>query len=204
MISLDVTALFTNVPLEFVLSKLKEKCDEDLISFPIPIEKFLDLIRLCVTSTVFSFNGEGFKQKFGVSMGSPLSPILANLCMEFVETEIMENCSPNLRPVIWVRYVDDIFIIFKGNDVDFNDFLTYVNSILPSIQFTVEFEVDNKLPFLDVLVYHDKNSFHFNFSVYRKPTNAESYIHYFSYHSPQIKRNVVMNFVIRAYRICDP
>ena len=44
----------------------------------------------------------------------------------------------------------------------------------------------------------------FHFSVYRKPTNAENYIHFFSFHSPQIKTNIIVNFVIRAFRICDP
>ena len=53
MASLDVTALFTNVPLDFVLSKLKEKHEEGIVNFPIPIDAFLDLIRLCVSSTVF-------------------------------------------------------------------------------------------------------------------------------------------------------
>ena len=46
MVSLDVTALFTNVPLEFVLSKLKEKHEEGIVSFSIPIDAFLNLIRL--------------------------------------------------------------------------------------------------------------------------------------------------------------
>ena len=122
MISLDVTALFTNVPLEFVLSKLKDKFEEGILSLPIEIDSFLELVRLCVSSTVFSFNNEGYKQKYGVAMGSPLSPILANLCMEFIESEIMENCPLHLKPVVWFRYVDDIFIIFKGTQDQFTEF----------------------------------------------------------------------------------
>ena len=204
MISLDVTALFTNVPLEFVLSKLKEKYEEGILSLPIEIDSFLDLVRLSVTSTVFSFNNEGYKQKFGVAMGSPLSPILANLCMEFIESEILENCPAHLKPIVWLRYVDDIFIIFKGTEEQFNEFFNYVNSFLPSIQFTVEYEVDHKIPFLDVLVRHNPVSKSFEFTVYRKPTNSESYIHFYSFHSDNIKSNVIVNFVTRAYRICDP
>ena len=96
-------------------------------------------------------------------MGSPLSPILANLCMEFVENEILNNCEPTLKPVIWLRYVDDIFIIFKGTQEDFDRFFRYVNSILPSIKFTVEYENENKLSFLDVLVYHGPVSLVFRF-----------------------------------------
>ena len=75
---------------------------------------------------------------------------------------------------------------------------------MPSIQFTVEYEIDNKLPFLDVLVRHNPLNHKFEFSVYRKPTNSEGYIHFYSFHSENIKSNVIVNFVIRAYRICEP
>ena len=204
MLSLDVTALFTNVPLEYVLSKLKEKYEQGMVNFSLPIEKFLELIRLCVSSTVFSFNGEGYKQTFGVAMGSPLSPILANLCMEFIENDILDNCPPQIKPVIWLRYVDDIFLIFKESEEHFNEFFRYVNNIVPSIQFTVEHEINHALPFLDVLVMHDPITQKFKFTVYRKPTNKENYIHFYSFHSSEVKSNIIVNFIVRAYRICDP
>ena len=75
---------------------------------------------------------------------------------------------------------------------------------MPSIKFTIEKEVNNKLPFLDVLVYHNPLNHSFSFDVYRKPTNKEMYIHYFSYHSSQVKSNIIVNLIIRALRICDP
>ena len=133
MVSLDVKALFTNVPLEYVLSKLQEEYDLGNISFPIPIEQFFSLIRLCVSSTIFLFDNQGFAQKEGVAMGSPLSPVLANLCMEFVEKEILSRCDPEIKPVMWVRYVDDIFILFKGNGDQLRRLVDFTNSILPSI-----------------------------------------------------------------------
>ena len=204
MISLDVTALFTNVPLDFVLDNLSKKEEEGIFVPPIPIHSFLELIKLCVGSTVFTFDGHGFKQKFGVAMGSPLSPVLANLCMEFLESEYILNCSDNIRPLLWYRYVDDVFIIYQKDDECFDNFLNFVNNLIPSIKFTVENEVDNKLPFLDVLVHHNPVTHAFSFKVYRKPTNAEMYIHFFSYHSQQVKSNIIVNMVIRALRICDP
>ena len=63
MISLDVTALFTNVPLQFVIQQLSKKAEEGIFTPPIPIQPFLELIELCVDSTVFTFDGnKGFKQ----------------------------------------------------------------------------------------------------------------------------------------------
>ena len=74
---------------------------------------------------------------------------------------------------MWVRYVDDIFILFKGNGDQLRRLVDFTNSILPSIKFTTEIEEDFKLAFLDVLVIRDPISNTFKFSVYRKSTNSE-------------------------------
>ena len=199
-----MVSLFTKVPLEFVLTKLKEEYDLGNLTLPIPSEQFFSLIRLCVSSTIFQFNNRGFAKKEGVAMGSPLSPVLANLCMEFVEREILSRCDTETKPILWVRYVDDVFIIFRGNEDQLKRLIDISNSILPSIKFTTEVEVDFKLSFLDVLVFRDHNNHNFKFSVYRKATNSESYIHFYSFHSQEIKSNVIMNFALRALRICEP
>ena len=111
MISLDVTALFTNVPLDLVLDFLRRKHEEGIFSPPIPISEFLDLIKLCTDSTIFTFNGDAYQQKFGVAMGSPLSPVLANICMEMFESEYLPLTTKRLRPSFGLHYVNDVFVI---------------------------------------------------------------------------------------------
>lgn len=49
------------------------------------------LVEICLTSTFFSFEGEFFKQTCGVAMGSPLSPIVANLFMEDFESKALNS-----------------------------------------------------------------------------------------------------------------
>ena len=204
LMSLDVTALFTNVPLDYVLENLRQVTEEGIFAPPIPIDEFCKLIKICVDATIFTFNGEFFQQKFGVAMGSPLSPILANLCMEFIEKNFIASLPDNIKPIIWVRYVDDVFVIYKEDETAFNEFINAVNGFLPTIKFTVEQEVDGNLPFLDVMVVHDKDTKQFSFKVYRKPTHTENYIHFYSQHSESVKRNVVVNMFLRAFKICDP
>ena len=204
MMSLDVTALFTNVPLDFVLNNLKDAAEADLFNPPVHIDIFCELIKLCVESTIFTFDGVVYKQKFGVAMGSPLSPILANLCLEFLEKNYIKTLPEDIRALFWVRYVDDVFIVYEHNEEKFSEFLNHINNIIPSIKFTVEQEENGKIPFLDVLVIHDSINLNFSFSVYRKPTNTEGYIHFFSRHSKTVKQNVVTNMFSRALRICDP
>ena len=162
------------------------------------------MIKLCVESTIFTFDESVYKHKFGVAMGSPLSPILANLCMEYIEEMYVKTLPDDIRAIFWVRYVDDVFIVYQHSEEKFSEFLNHINNIIPSIKFTVEYEENGKIPFLDVLVMHDAINHDFSFTVYRKPTNTEGYIHFFSRHADTVKRNVVSNMFNRALRICDP
>ena len=54
--------------------------------------------------------------------------------------------SMSLKPSIWLRYIDDIFILWPHQE-DVQTLLDHMNSIRPSIQFTIEKEQDNKSPF---------------------------------------------------------
>ena len=107
MISFDVESLFTNVPLEPTLDFLSRKLSNFQAFIPLPIDILIDCIRLCVASTKFSFNGNFYEQQFGIAMGSPLSPILANLFLEMVESEDIPKY-PGVSPSLWLRYVDDV------------------------------------------------------------------------------------------------
>ena len=108
-LSIDVTALFTSVPVEPLLDFLKRKHEQGGVTLPegYTIDGLLDLIRLCCTSTVFSFNNKYYRQLQGVAMGSPLAPIMACLYMEYYETELVYSIS-GPQPSVWYRYKDDI------------------------------------------------------------------------------------------------
>ena len=114
LLSLDIVNLFTNVPLDDVTGFLRRKLnDSSSLNLPdgITIDILIELIKLCCNSTVFSFNGSFYQQVFGVAMGSPLACILANLYMEFFESELVSRLP--LKPAFWRRYVDDIICIWQ-------------------------------------------------------------------------------------------
>ena len=90
---------------------------------------------------IFLFKGSFYAQVDGVSMGSPLAPVLANLFMGHNERDWIEN---------YKGCVDDTFCVFE-RERDAVSFSNYINSQHPNIRFTMEKEVDNKLAFLDVL-----------------------------------------------------
>ena len=198
LVSLDVTSLFTNVPTDEVISFLGRRFDALEISLPVPKKEFLELIRLCVNNNFFQFKDQFFRQKFGISMGSPLSPVLANLYMEYFEAELLPTLAQ--QPLLWLRYVDDV-LLFWPDELDFEAFFRDINGLVPSIKFTTEWEADGMIPFLDTKVHRLTTGF--SFEVYRKPTHSNQFIHYFSWQPEHVKRSSVFSLLLRAYRISD-
>ena len=66
----------------------------------------------------FSYNGAIFCQKFGMAMGSPLSPIGCNIFMEWLENKAITTAPITCRPRFWRRYVDDVLEIVRKGEVD--------------------------------------------------------------------------------------
>ena len=85
-------------------------------------------------------------------MGSPVSPVVANIYMEMLEDLALKT---KLAPKIWKRYVDDTFRVIEK--VNARYLLNHLNSLCHSIQFTIELEKDRSLPFLDTLLTRREN-----------------------------------------------
>ena len=197
MISFDVKSLFTNVPVDDLLSFL----EAELLNFslPLPVNNMLDLIKLCMLNSSFVFNDCFYKQKFGLAMGNPLSPMLANIYMEHFERDLIGSYIPN--DVYWLRYVDDVICLYPDNfNVDL--FLKNINNKVNSIKFTIELERNGILPFLDVFILRENLGF--KYKIYRKPTTTNSFIHNYSSHPDHIKQSAFRAMFLRALQVVSP
>lgn len=200
LVSFDATSLFTNIPIPLVLELVEKSWDVIKEHTRIPKLKFLEILRFCIIDNNYlEFNKIFYQQKQGVPMGSPASPILADIVMEALLDNVFDNVNNPYKPKIVTKYVDDIFVILKSSHV--NSTLTALNSFHPKIQFTVEFENNGKIPYLDVLVIRQNNRLIFDW--YKKPTSSGRLINYNSKQPKQMIINTAKNFISRVLDISN-
>ncbi|CAF1399816.1 unnamed protein product [Adineta ricciae] len=119
------------------------------------IGKFLASI-----GTHFLFNKKFYDQRDGVSMGTPTAVLFAEIFMENFEEKhpsILLNGN-NTKLLVWHRYVDDTFTIFK-HDVKEDEIRQLLNTLHQCIKFTAEAETNCSMPFLDVLDRRENDDF---------------------------------------------
>ena len=112
MLCLDVVSLFTNVPADDVLAFLEIKLTDYQEQLPLTASKIISLVRLCSLTNYFAFQNELYRPKFGCAMRGNLSPVLANLYMEYSESVLLPQIKP--ADMIRYRYVDDIFTVWNN------------------------------------------------------------------------------------------
>ena len=103
--------------------------------------------------------------------------------------------------MIWLRFIDDIFLIWKG-DIDFlTDIIDHLNNAALSIKFTHEIST-NSVNFLDTTVLKDRQGI-ISTDIYQKPTDTHTYLHWTSAHPPHLKQSIPYSQALRLRRICS-
>ncbi|XP_070401572.1 uncharacterized protein [Nothobranchius furzeri] len=200
MVSFDVVSLFTCIPTTEVVETVRKQLQEDSTledRTNFTPDQICTLLDLCLTTTYFKYNEGFYRQKHDCAMGSPVSPIVANLYMEEVERKVLGSFKGR-SPSHWYRYVDDTWVKIKTQEVE--SFTTHINAVDKNIKFTRENIKDNCLPFLDCAVHFEENG-NLNIEVYRKPTHTDQYLLFDSHHSLEHKLGVIKTLHHRAEHV---
>ena len=119
------------------------------------IPQIVTLLEFCLKHTYFHFQGKYYEWVHDAAMGSPISPLIANLFMEELEVEALST-APH-PPHLWVRFVDDTLVIHNAEHS--TQLLYHLNSKDPNIQFTVEEPGTNgSIPFPETKVTPGPNN----------------------------------------------
>ena len=162
-------------------------------------DNIIGLLGFCLNNTYFLFQDCFYEQTKGAAMGSPVSPLVVNIYMETFENRATSTALH--PPGIWNRYGHDTFVIQHQSHKE--EFLRHINSVSPSIQFTVEeSKNDGSMPFLDTIITPITDGT-FNIGVYRKPTNTDMYLPRDSNHNLSAKYSVMSTLTDREHTICS-
>ena len=200
MASFDISSLFTNTTLNETIEIVTNKPFHNNTHFQnFNREQFKELLNLTVKCCHFIFNENFYEQYDGVALGSHLAPILANEILSRHETNWLNDCPSQFKPLYYRHYVDDSFILF-GYPYHILPILNYLNSKHPNIHFTHQVEDSDTLPFLDIQIQRSRGRF--STSVYRKPTFTGPFTNFGSFVSLVYKKGLVLTLLFCYFNIC--
>ena len=154
---------------------------------------------MILTMNNFEFDNNYYIQLHGTAMGTRMAPAYANLFMGDLERKLLAQ-SP-LKPFIWWRYIDDIFMVWTHGEEKLNEFITHINSSHNTIKFTHEFS-ESSISFLDVTVLLDNNN-QISTDLYVKSTDTHQYLFHTSCHPSHVKKSIPFSLALRIRRICS-
>ena len=112
-----------------------------------------------------------------------------------------KKCTESLKPTLWLRFIDDVFMIWPHGRDELDNFIKYLNSIHEKIKFTSEVS-ENEINFLDTKVKIDEHR-KLNTTLYEKPTDTHLYLHYDSAHHGPCHTKGPYGQFLRIRRICS-
>jgi len=190
--TIDVSSLYTNIPHDEGTAACVKVLNPNSKPPPDAIGQFIQLV---LGNNIFEFNEKFYKQIHGTAMGTAMAPSYANLFMQQIEEAFL--ATSHLQPYLWIRYIDDIFMIWLHNQYELDKFIIDLNQFHHTIKFTHECSTTT-INFLDVTITHHEGTLHTR--SYHKPTDANNYLHYKSCHPRHQKESIPFSQFLRMKR----
>lgn len=194
LLSLDISCLFPNIPLEIIREIIHDKWGEIAKYTNMSETLFLETFDICLENNIFKFDDKYYKQVGGTPIGNPISSVLGDLFVDYVHQKIIKK----YYPILMVYYVDDSLCILENNKIE--NLIYELNNVHSNIKYTIEYETDNQITFLDIKIIKD-DSGNLKTDLYKKPEKSSRAISYFSEHPEHQKKNLIINEINRIKKI---
>ena len=125
LLTANVAGLYPSIPHETGLQALKalleRRKDKKIWTN--------DLVKMAVfglKNNYFEFNGELKYQISGTVIGTKFTPAYASIFMDQIETNLLDT--QEFKPLVWFRYIDYVFFIWKHGQEKLDWFLKNFNN----------------------------------------------------------------------------
>jgi hypothetical protein len=198
--TLDITVMYTNIPLKEGVLAAEQALNRSRkgLGFKPTNKTLIKLLKMVLTLNNFTFNGSHFVQIKGTAIGTKLA---SGFAIDFGDWfERMFVYLFHKQPLLWLRFIDDIFIIWTHGEEALQEFFIFLNTRIDSIKFTCEISRVS-VNFLDTTVKIVGNKIVTD--LYCKPTDSHSYLQYNSSHPQRCKDSIPYSQFLRVRRICS-
>ena len=133
-------------------------------------------------------------------MGTKTAVAFANIFMAKVETEILNQSA--LKPLVWKRFIDDIFSFWTATREEITQFTEQANKHHQTIKFTAVVS-ETETNFLDTTVYKGERFRYesvLDVRTHFKPTETFQYTYFSTCHPSEVKRGFIKGEALRLLR----
>ena len=200
LVTMDVKSLYTNIPQDLGI----QYCLEAMQNFyqgalPLPIQDLEQMLRFILKHNYFEFDKKYYLQIHGTAMGSPFAPNFANIFMHNCESHLLQTAPGEKKPLVWKRFIDDIFLVWTHGKEALLKFLDHCNQCFPTMKFTAEHSLE-QISFLDTTIYFNEEGT-LESTLFVKQQDICTLLHNDSFHATSCKRGIIYSQALRYRRI---
>ena len=206
--SIDVVSLYESLGQQLVFDALNDAMDLRRPDWTDQFRSWLTgVIGLSLGGAALSFKGSLYSPIKGIPTGSSLSVGLANICVFYVLKKILPN-DERSRLVFFARFLDDTAAIFHGDE---DSFILWFENLRNKS--TTCFNLDLTYVVKKVNTFNQFLDIQFRFldlglgvlqtDLYKKPTDANRYLHFTSSHLDHVYKGIITSQVIRLRRLIN-
>ena len=184
MITADVVGSYPSIPHEAGLKALKEALN-NRTNKKVSTEDLVKLAKFVFKNNYFKFNGKVKQQISGTAIGTKFALPYACIFMNEVETSFLE--AQEMKPLVWFRYIDDVFFIWTHRQEKLDLFLEELNRCNSYLKFTYE-SSKTSISFLDLKVSLSNRDLSTDLHI--KSTDRHQFLHNTSSHPDHTKHSI--------------
>jgi hypothetical protein len=192
LLTSDVDSLYPSIPIQPALHRVVRRLNNKAPEFQLVVE----LLRIQLAHNYFSFQEKSFHQIRGLPMGKAWAPVVACIYMEEWECSLWKLLG--FEPVMYVRYIDDIFAVFRCR-ADAEKFIAAANVHDINIRLS-DTSIGRSVHFLDLHISLSTLN-RIETSLYRKESDLIVLLHHCSAHQSSIKYGVILSQLRRFLRL---